>query len=145
MVREAVVADLFEALFLRLPETDAKDVAAEAGRRTADYILANRIPGAAQSILKALPAPLAAPLLLAAIAKHAWTFAGSGRFTARYGAPLIVEIAANPLSMPGCVWHRAVFERLFRSLAAPRADVRHTRCCRTGEPLCRFEIAIHGP
>ena len=50
--------------------------------RTGDYLLAHRIPKPVQALLKRLPAPLAARVLLAAITRHAWTFAGSGRFEA---------------------------------------------------------------
>ena len=53
---------------------------AEAGRLTADYIIANRIPRAARGVLQRLPAPVACRLLVAAIRAHAWTFAGSARF-----------------------------------------------------------------
>ena len=117
-------------------------MAGEAGTRTAAYVLANRIPKAAQALLKSLPAPLAGPLLLKAIARNAWTFAGSGRVrTAARGRRFVVEIAANPLAMPGCVWHLAVFEGLFSALVAPRVSVSHPLCCHDGAALCRFEIA----
>jgi hypothetical protein len=55
-------------------------ILAKAGQGTADYILAHRIPGPAKALIRALPAPLGARLLTAAIARHAWTFTGSGRF-----------------------------------------------------------------
>jgi hypothetical protein len=64
----------------------AAEVARSAGRRTADYLLAHRIPKPVQALLKALPARLAARVLLSAIARHAWTFAGSGVFSASTGA-----------------------------------------------------------
>lgn len=51
-----------------------------AGLGTADYILANRIPTPARRLIRALPRPLGARLLAAAIARHSWTFASSGRF-----------------------------------------------------------------
>jgi divinyl protochlorophyllide a 8-vinyl-reductase len=60
---------------------DAPEILAEAGQGTADYILAHRIPGPAKAVIRALPAPLSARLLTAAIARHAWTFAGSGSGT----------------------------------------------------------------
>lgn len=141
MVDEQLVAALFRALRQRLPADEAAAVAADAGERTAQYLLANRIPRPARALLKALPAPLSARLLLRAMAANAWTFAGSGSFRARAGSPHRVEIAANPIAMPGCVWHVAVFQTLFRALVAPRAGVRETACCLQGVPACRFEIA----
>ena len=58
-------------------------IAEEAGARTADYIIANRIPAPVVRLLRLLPAFIAAPVLMAAIRKHAWTFAGAGVFTPR--------------------------------------------------------------
>jgi divinyl protochlorophyllide a 8-vinyl-reductase len=101
---------------------DAASILAEAGQGTADYILAHRIPGPAKWLIRALPATLGARLLTAAIARHAWTFAGSGRFRVVANAPLALEIADNPLGFGGD-WHAAVFERLYQSLVWPRARV----------------------
>ncbi len=140
MVDQQAVVALYDSLFARLPIDVASPIAAEAGRRTADYLLANRIPGFVQVVLKALPASLAGPPLLAAIKRNAWTFAGSGRVETRAGSPSVIEIADNPLAMPGCVWHGAVFQRLFSALVAPQARVSHPRCRRDGGALCRFEI-----
>jgi divinyl protochlorophyllide a 8-vinyl-reductase len=102
--------------------TDAGAVLAEAGQGTADYILANRIPGAAKALIRTLPGPLGARLLTAAITRHAWTFAGSGRFRVVSHRPLVVEIADNPLAFGGH-WHAAVFARLYRALVWPMARV----------------------
>lgn len=140
MVAEDAVKDMFRSLYCRLPSATAAAVAAEAGRRTADYLLANRIPGLAQATLKLLPARLAAPLLLSAISSNAWTFAGSGALHTRSGSPNLIEIAENPIAIPGCVWHVAVFKRLFRALVMSNAEVRHPQCCHAGAPTCRFEI-----
>jgi divinyl protochlorophyllide a 8-vinyl-reductase len=98
-------------------------ILAQAGQGTADYILAHRIPGPVKTLIRALPAPIGARLLTAAIARHAWTFAGSGRFRIVTNAPLTVEIADNPLAFAGrpCAWHAAVFARLFHVLVWPDA------------------------
>ena len=120
---------------------DANAIARDAGLRTGDYILANRIPKLAQTVLKRLPKTLAARALLGAIGKHSWTFAGSGRFSARYGRPLVIEIAGNPLAFDYCAWHCAVFERLFGALVSRHA---HAACFRqkpSGSD-CRFEISV---
>lgn len=145
MVSEAEVAALHGALRRIWPE-EAPALAAEAGRRTGAYILAHRIPRPAQAVLRLLPPRLAAGSLSKAIARHAWTFAGSGRFAAPGGRPWRVEIAANPFvagersEAPLCHWHAAVFETLFRALVHPRARARETCCAAMGAPACVFVI-----
>ena len=148
MLHEEEVARLHHAVRLFLP-AQAAAIQRAAGLATARYILANRIPRAAQAIIRALPAPLGARVLSAAIARHAWTFAGSGRFRVHRHAPLCFEIADNPLARrasphPVCDWHAAVFEGLFAELVWPDATVTETRCCAAGAPSCRFMIAPHG-
>jgi divinyl protochlorophyllide a 8-vinyl-reductase len=138
MTDERLVAALHRTLHALLPEADAAEVAAEAGRRTADYLLARRIPWPAQWLLRALPAPLAARLLLAAIARNAWTFAGSGHV---FVAPGVIEIEDNPVATGPCHYHLAVFTRLFRTLVHPRAEVHETLCCARGAAACRFAIS----
>ena len=100
-------------------------ILAAAGQGTADYILAHRIPGPAKALIRSLPAPFGARLLTAAIAKHAWTFAGSGRFGIASRRPLTFQITDNPLAFPGrpCPWHAAVFARLFQALVWSKARV----------------------
>jgi divinyl protochlorophyllide a 8-vinyl-reductase len=155
MVDEAEVTRLHQALRAALGATLATEVAREAGTRTADYLLARRIPTAAQALLKWLPAPLAARVLLKAIRGHAWTFAGSGHFSARCrgllagaGAPaMTLEIRHNPLcrgshlDTPACAFYSATFERLFRVLVHRNAGVTETQCESCGADCCRFEIA----
>ncbi|MEJ6392487.1 bacteriochlorophyll 4-vinyl reductase [Gymnodinialimonas sp. 2305UL16-5] len=139
MVPQTEVRVLFDALMTERPR-DWPEIAEDAGARTADYILANRIPGMIQGLLKALPAALAGPILARAIARHAWTFAGSGTFSATRQPELTLTIAHNPIAIPGCPWHCAVFTRLFQTLATPRCTVRHTACCAKGDPNCIFQI-----
>lgn len=140
MIDERIPARLFRALWLQLPAAEAERIAREAGRRTADYIIANRIPGFAKRLLAISPSRLAARLLLHAIAKHAWTFAGSGTCSVSMHPTIAIEIGDNPLSMPDCCWHASVFERLFRKLVSAHTRVEHTACCQTGDRSCRFEI-----
>ncbi|MFN3891498.1 MAG: bacteriochlorophyll 4-vinyl reductase [Beijerinckiaceae bacterium] len=141
MVSETDVAALHRALQTLATPQEAREYAVEAGLRTGDYILAHRIPRAAQAILRALPARLASRLLLKAISHHAWTFAGSGRFVCEPGPAVRFSIAANPLARRGgCVWHEAVFTRLFQALVHPNAVAREIACCASGDDACRFEI-----
>jgi divinyl protochlorophyllide a 8-vinyl-reductase len=142
MIDEREAADLFAAVYRLLPRERADAVAREAGTRTGDYILAHRIPKAAQTVLRLLPRGIAGRLLLAAIAKHAWTFAGSGAATRP--KPMTLAIADNPIAMPDCVWHTAVFTRLFARIVDPRAEVHHTSCCCAGAPACVFTMT-HAP
>ncbi len=146
LIDEARAARLHQAL-RRLMPGRAPALLAEAGRATADYILAHRIPGPARMALRALPAPLAAPVLARAIARHAWTFAGSGRFEVAARRPLVFALHDNPLvrgETAGhclCHWHAAVFARLFQVLVSRRAEARETCCCAQGAPACRFEVS----
>ena len=115
----------------------------EAGAGTAAYVMANRIPAPVRGLLRFLPPRPAANLLLAAIQRHAWTFAGSGACrVSRSGRTAVLEIEHNPLATPGCAWHAGVLETMFRRLVSPRATLRHTDCEARGGDCCRFEVMI---
>lgn len=145
MIPEAEAARLHRLIRARLP--DAPAILTAAGQGTADYILAHRIPKPAQAVLKLLPTGLAARALSQAIARNAWTFAGSGAFQA--ASPWRFEIAGNPLIAGErsatclCHWHAAVFQRLFRALVYPGATCSETACAAQGG-LCWFEITCTG-
>ncbi|MBF9058507.1 bacteriochlorophyll 4-vinyl reductase [Rhodobacterales bacterium HKCCSP123] len=146
LIDEAPAARLHQAMRLEMPEV-APMLAREAGWRTGEYILAHRIPKGAQRLLRVLPARLAVPILSRAIAKHAWTFCGSGAFRLVSAWPAVFEIADNPVvrgersDVPLCHWHAAVFERLFSALCGPRWRVVETGCCAQGHAACRFELS----
>jgi divinyl protochlorophyllide a 8-vinyl-reductase len=143
MVDESDVAALHSALNRLAGPHEARAFAAEAGQRTGDYILAHRIPRAAQWLLRALPSRMAARLLLKAISRHAWTFAGSGRFACEPGDSISFSIADNPPAQPGgCVWHEAVFTRLFQKLSYPDAVAREISCGASGGDACRFDVRL---
>jgi divinyl protochlorophyllide a 8-vinyl-reductase len=142
MIDEAIPAALFAALWCELPADQAAAIARDAGRRTGEYVLRNRIPAVVRAILAALPARIAARLLLKAIQRNAWTFAGSGIFRVESGAPCVLTIERNPLKMPGCVWHVGVLERLFQALAGPECRVRHCDEASNAATVCRFEIDV---
>lgn len=140
MVDQRLAAALHRALRGALGAVRAEAVAREAGRRTAEYLIANRIPRLVGAVLRLCPPRLAVALLLRAIGRNAWTFVGSGRFAAHVGRPAVVEIEDNPLAAGPCDWHAATFETLMRRLAAPTARVRETACAAAGAAACRFEI-----
>jgi divinyl protochlorophyllide a 8-vinyl-reductase len=165
MVDEAVVTALHAALRNSLAPTDAATVALRAGSLTGEYLLANRIPAPVRALLRALPAPWAARLLVRAMAQHAWTFAGSGAFSAvvlsgRSGSVVTARPEAGsghprlrlavsncPLCRgatapaPVCDYFAATFERLFTALVSSSATVRETDCQATGASACRFEVS----
>lgn len=146
MVPEGEVIALHRALRHLCGGDQARLVSREAGRRTALYLLEHRIPRAMQWVLRHLPAALAARVLVAAIGRHAWTFAGSGSFRAKPGLPLCLEIAGGPIpragaaSAPVCDYYAATFETLFRTLVSPHSQVVETACEAVGASSCTFEI-----
>ena len=145
LIEEGPAARLHQMVRQAHPQ-DAARLAGEAGRRTGDYILAHRIPKPAQAVLRRLPARLSAPILARAIAKHAWTFCGSGEFRLAASWPPRFEIVDNPVvrgevsEVALCHWHGAVFARLFDRLCGPGWQAVETTCCAQGARACRFEM-----
>lgn len=149
MIPEAEAAAVHLALRHFAPDR-AEALLRLAGLATGGYILCHRIPQLAQVLIRALPAALGARVLTAAIARHSWTFAGSGQFNVAGWHPLTFEVMANPLvaheraAHPICHWHAAVFEQLFAKLVWGDCIVREVACCAMGDPACRFEILPSG-
>ena len=146
LVLETEAIRLHHTLRRRLGLRKAELLSRDAGRRTADYLLAHRIPRTAQILLKLMPRRLASHLLVGAIGRHSWTFAGSGRFIGRGGRPTRLSISDCPLSRgiesngPVCDYYTATFERLFRVLVSPDAYAIETDCKAAGAESCRFEV-----
>ncbi|MEO0463905.1 MAG: bacteriochlorophyll 4-vinyl reductase [Pseudomonadota bacterium] len=115
-------------------------IAREAARRTADYIIANRIPGPAAALLRLLPAALAAPLLMRAIRHHAWTFIGAGRFEPHSARDFTIDRSAvdDPMPVPDSTfdWYGAVFERLYQQLVASDCQI-ITQTMKSASPAAR--------
>ncbi len=124
----------------------ARTISRDAGFRTGDYLLANRIPKAAQLVLRLLPAQWSARILAKAITRHAWTFAGTGQFSFRPGFPFVFQIQNNPLCRmirsdeSVCDFYSATFERIFSVLVHPKSKVIETACESAGARACVFEI-----
>lgn len=150
MVPEGDVAALHRALVTLLGERDARAVAASAGRRTAAYLLAHRIPGPVRLLLWLLPAVPSARLLMRAIGRHAWTFVGSGSFEASAGRPVVVTITGGPLRAAGAAapgvaaYYAATFEALFRALVHPRTTVTARRRATEATASCVFALDWQG-
>lgn len=123
-------------------------IAEEAGARTADYIIAHRIPRAAGWLLRRLPPGLAAPLLMAAIRKHAWTFVGAGAFKPEGAWRFTIDRtgADDSLPVPGSLfhWYAAVFTRLYRQLVAADCRCRVLETDAEHRPVRVFAI-VRGP
>lgn len=159
MVSELDVVQLHRAVAESLPVEDGRMVMWQAGENTATYLLANRIPRLAQILLKVLPAGLSARLLLVAIIKHAWTFAGSSRFSCHAAVPVRISLEGSPLFVaPACrslaeAYFEATFETLFRRLVSPRAQVISSgqdsppvsrKGAHGSEAVCAFELDWRG-
>jgi divinyl protochlorophyllide a 8-vinyl-reductase len=147
MVAQEEVVALYRALRESLSEELAREVADLAGRKTAAYLLAHRIPRPVQTLLRLLPARVSAPLLQSSIGRHTWTFAGSARVELQNGSPVRIMISGCPVCRgahavhPVCAYYGATFEELFRRLIAPKTVVRETSCEALGDDACAFEIA----
>jgi divinyl protochlorophyllide a 8-vinyl-reductase len=147
MVPEADVMHLHAELHRALPEADAAAVAAEAGRQTAAYLLRARIPRAAQLLLRLLPKSTAAWVFSRAIARHAWTFGGTGRFSAtRDAGGLVLLIEDNPATRgftaegPSCHYFTETFRGLYTAILGRRVQVIETQCEAAGANACRFRV-----
>jgi divinyl protochlorophyllide a 8-vinyl-reductase len=146
MVPQAEVVALHQQLFGQVDCLEFKRLSAEAGRRTGDYLLANRIPRLVQWMLRRLPEALAARVLSRAIQKHAWTFSGSGVFTFTAQTPLLFSITGNPITaglraeIPICDYYAGTFERIFRVIVNDRWRAIEKTCEANGAAACVFEI-----
>lgn len=157
MVNEFDVVRLHRAVAASLSLDAGLLVMWQAGENTARYLLANRIPRLAQAVLQVLPAGLAARVLMSAISRHAWTFAGSSTFSYSTGAPVRISLEGSPLfATPACrelagAYFEATFETLFRELVSPRtrvappgkASAAHEKGATGTEAVCAFKLDWH--
>ena len=148
MVDEQDVVRLHRAMIALLGPVDAAATARAAGERTGAYLLGHRIPRAAQHLLRMLPRGLAARLLAAAIARHAWTFAGSGRFAARHSRPLQLSLVAAPLctdaAPSGSAYLAATFETVFTGILGQGIVVQEGTTAVDGRAAHGFTVRFDG-
>jgi divinyl protochlorophyllide a 8-vinyl-reductase len=147
MVEESRVRALIDRVLEELGESRGPAVLREAGCRTADYLLAHRIPRPAQWLIRNVPPPIGLALLLRAMRANAWTFAGSGQFSFRQGRAVTVltfERCAlcrdRQANASRCDFYAGTFERLVRVLVAPHMAVTEVECRAHGGTACRFEV-----
>ncbi len=120
------------------------------GELTAAYVATNRVPAPIRLLLPRLPVGLALRLFLPAIAKHAWTFAGSGQFgyslRPQWQLTLANSVEARGVrsAEPVCSYYRAAFEGLLRRVVSDRIRVREVTCRATGAPRCTFAVTLAG-
>jgi divinyl protochlorophyllide a 8-vinyl-reductase len=141
MIDEARFARMITALVQTYGIETARDVLQRSGEYTADYVLANRIPGLFQTLLKWLPARPALRLLLMAIRQHAWTFTGSGEFAYTMGdtPELTVRSHLQPLEASRA-YYGGAFKRLFRVLVHPDTTIKYTFKTRNDFIFCSYVV-----
>ncbi len=146
MVDEAEVRALVRTCLLHLGHRQTQAVLREAGQRTAEYLLAHRIPRPVQWLLRVLPAPIGLRVLSRAMARHAWTFAGSGRFTVRHARRPEFAIHDCPLCRgltlpaPVCDFYAGTFEELLARLVRRDTCVAQVESAASGGAACRYEV-----
>ena len=147
MIEEIAFISLIGAIRADMGVEAAGRILARSGERTADYLLANRIPVPAHLVLPRLPRRLGLNLLLKAISGHAWTFAGTGRFSYTVDAKgAMLSLADSPESRgivadaPICHYYERCFQALLRPLIDRRLVVREVACTAQGAEACVFEV-----
>jgi len=155
MVPEAWFVALTRAVREAFDQGVSEAILADSGSRTARYVAAHRIPAPIRFVLRVLPGRVALPLLLRAIERHAWTFAGSGRFAVEGRPPRYLVLEDAPTCryeacggidrrpVPGGAYYAAAFEGLLR-LADDRVRVREVECALEGAAACRFILELEG-
>lgn len=107
-------------------------------------------PRLAQLVLSQLPPRLAAKILVRAVARHAWTFTGSGQFNHALdpgnARVMWLNITHSPLCRPGddtasCDYFAATFEGVFGAMLGHDVRVIETECTALGGPACRFRLS----
>ena len=124
MVEEAKFHTLVGALQKEIGETATSRILQESGERTARYLLKVRIPGIFQKFVKLLPPRPAFKLLLFAISKNAWTFAGSGEFAYNMTRPPEISVKVTFPTQPVVGnFYLGTFTALLQELVNPTTKI----------------------
>lgn len=146
MIDEQEFHTLALALVAQLGPVEAGQILRRAGQLTAVYLLKHRIPLLAQLLLRALPARQSMRILLPAVARHAWTFAGSATFSfgadgapwAQIDSPLL---RARPaLAGAVCNFYKGTFVHLIHALVGRRMTVWESECQAHGDSACAYRF-----
>lgn len=150
LINEREFHSLARHLLTQLGPRETAQILCRSGALTAEYVLANRIPPPVGRLLRWLPARLALQLLLPAIARFSWTFAGSGAFAYAVGRSPWLSIAspllqADPaLAEAVCPYYQAAFDRMLGALVGPRVTLREVACLARGADACVYQIELRG-
>jgi divinyl protochlorophyllide a 8-vinyl-reductase len=115
-----------------LPSGELRAVLHDAGRRTGAYVLRNRIPAPVRLLVRPLPRRLRLRLLLGAIGRNAWTFAGSGSYHFQAGDRPVVSLRHGPparqvpTTEPLHAYYQGAIEELLRAMVAPATELEKT-------------------
>ncbi len=148
MIDEQEFIALAKMLFSQLGVDEAIPLMRRSGNLTGKYVLANRIPKPVQRLIKLFPRPIRLKILLTAIGKSSWTFAGSGTYSfITRPRPLItinnsIIRQAVQADKPVCSYYRGAFETLIWALVSPKAVVEEVECLAGGDSRCRFVIKL---
>lgn len=143
MTEESKFHTLVSALEKEIGEKKTAEILEDSGRRTAAYLMRVRIPGFFQKILIPLPPALSFRLLLFAISKNAWTFAGSGEFSYSSGKqPVITVKVTYPGKSVVGNFYLGTFETLLEELVNPRTSIKASIRKDRGSILCTYTCTI---
>ncbi len=144
MVNESEFHRLVQVLVAELGPEQTAQVLHESGERTADYLLAHRIPRFFQRLVKVLPRRAGLALLLWAVSFNAWTFVGSGQFRFAVGRELVIRVhVSHPSVLPVAHFYGGTFTRLVHILIDPQATVR-TAADQTAHGIdCTYTLLLH--
>ena len=143
MVEEEKFHSLVTALDGEIERKELEEILTDSGERTAAYLMKVRIPGFFQKILKPLPPPIAFRLLLFAISKNAWTFAGSGDFSyTTEKTPLITVRVKSPTVPVVGYFYLGTFTKLLKELVNPKTRIDELTTGESGSFVCRYTCHI---
>lgn len=152
MVDEQTFHALVHHLVAQVGDDQTARILERSGQQTADYLLAHRIPRPFQALVKPLPPRPGMWLLLTAIKQHAWTFVGSGQFTAtclRRDQPPTLALRLIPTAAPVVAhFFGGTFTRLLQVLIAPHTSVTvetlHEHNQNPDSLYCRYVVQLNG-
>ncbi|NWJ45810.1 MAG: bacteriochlorophyll 4-vinyl reductase [Chloroflexi bacterium] len=147
MIDEGEFITLARMLYSNLGVQETLPLLRLSGNLTGEYVLANRIPKFAQRIIKFLPRKLRLKVMLNAIGKNAWTFAGSGKYSFTLSPQLqinldesIIRHAISKANVPVCSYYTGAFETLLKTLVDAHIQVEEIECAIRGDSRCVFQI-----
>jgi divinyl protochlorophyllide a 8-vinyl-reductase len=144
MIPEEEFLALITMLVEQIGSEQTAHILRRAGELTAGYLLANRIPKPFQTLLTYVSPTIGLNLLLVAIKKSAWTFAGSGKFSFVGSTPATIIIANQHATaiIPHeiCSFYNGTFETIFQTLIDTQTHVEKLVGPGSGEFRCVYRV-----